>query len=175
MATGIKEAPARRNIELKARLPSLAAARAVAERVADRRLDDQHQIDTYFHCPTGRLKLREIVGDRAELISYDRPDDADTRRSSYYLVPVPDADLLKTALRERLGISKVVEKHRSIYLHDNVRIHLDTVVGLGDFLEFEAVLESDDNEESGHAIVRRLRREFEIADDDLVTGSYGEM
>ncbi|HRX82882.1 MAG TPA: hypothetical protein P5307_27635, partial [Pirellulaceae bacterium] len=37
------------NIELKARLVSLEAARQVATALADTQLPDQHQVDTYFH------------------------------------------------------------------------------------------------------------------------------
>ena len=65
-----------RNIELKARLADYAAAQKVAETVATRRLGTQHQIDTYFHCGQGRLKLRQIDRLRAELVWYARPDRA---------------------------------------------------------------------------------------------------
>jgi hypothetical protein len=44
-----------RNIELKARLVDLDTARKVAAVIATKRLGPQHQIDTYFHCPHGRL------------------------------------------------------------------------------------------------------------------------
>ena len=64
------------NIELKACLVSLDAARQIASSLADTRLPDQHQIDTYFYCRDGRLKLREIVGQRAELIAYRRPNES---------------------------------------------------------------------------------------------------
>ena len=49
-----------RNIELKARLADLDAARKTAVAIATERLGTQHQVDTYFHCRHGRLKLRQI-------------------------------------------------------------------------------------------------------------------
>jgi adenylate cyclase class IV len=62
-----------RNIEIKARLSDLAAARQTAAAVATKRLGAQHQVDTYFHCREGRLKLREVDGLSAQLVWYARP------------------------------------------------------------------------------------------------------
>jgi hypothetical protein len=47
----------RRNIELKARCPNLAAARAAALRVGATPVGVLEQLDTYFRVPHGRLKL----------------------------------------------------------------------------------------------------------------------
>lgn len=166
---------ARCNIELKARVASIDLARNVAKSLADRQLPDQHQIDTYFHCRHGRLKLREIVGERAELIAYRRPDESGTKASNYYLLPVDDPQQLKDALATTLGIRSRVEKKREIYLHKNVRIHLDRVEKLGEFLEFEAVLSDQHSAMSSQNLVEALRAKFEITANDLLQTSYGEM
>ena len=100
----------------------------------------QHQIDTYFHCRHGRLKLRQIDGLRAELVWYARPDEEGPKPSDYQLVPLQNPETLKAALAAALGVRAVVEKRREIFLYHSVRIHLDDVVGLGHFIEFEAVL-----------------------------------
>jgi predicted adenylyl cyclase CyaB len=163
------------NIELKARLSSLESAQRVASSLADSRLPDQHQIDTYFHCREGRLKLREIVGERIELIAYCRPNVSGPKASSYFVLPVSEPIRFKEALVTTLGIRSRVEKHREIYLHRNVRIHLDRVVGLGEFLEFEAVLSEVYLEAESQRLVRDLRQRFGIADNDLLETSYGEM
>ena len=63
-----------RNIELKARSADPAFARKIAQSLATNRLGIQHQIDTYFCCNYGRLKLREIDALRTELIWYARAD-----------------------------------------------------------------------------------------------------
>ncbi|MCU0979871.1 MAG: adenylate cyclase, partial [Pirellulaceae bacterium] len=60
-------------------------------------------------------------------------------------------------------------------LYHNVRIHLDRVVDLGEFLEFEAVLGPEVNADSGHAQVAFLRDQFQIADADLLSGSYADL
>ena len=167
--------PAKRNVELKARLPDIAWARQVAGGLATARLPDQHQVDTYFVCRYGRLKLREIDGVRAELIGYERPDQQAPKASHYRLVPVSDAAAMKQLLAETLGIRLVVEKRREIYLHHHVRIHLDRVVGLGAFMEFEAVLGPEDDVAQGEAQLRSLQSLFGIAAADLITGSYADL
>ena len=164
-----------RNIELKARLRDLDAARETAAAMATERLGVERQTDTYFFCGQGRLKLREIEGRPAQLISYSRPDERGPKPSDYLLVPVPDAAAMKSALSAALGVRCVVEKRREIYLWRNVRIHLDDVAGLGTFLEFEAVLGPDADDLLGHAQLEELSRCFGIAPGDLLTGSYGEL
>jgi predicted adenylyl cyclase CyaB len=156
-------------------LADLDRPRQVARRLATEPPETQHQVDTYFHCRNGRLKLREIIGQRAELIWYERPDRKQAKSSRYGIVPVEDAEALKQALSASLGVRTVVEKQREIYLHKNVRIHLDRVVDLGTFIEFEAVLGADVDEETGYGQVEFLQRQFEIRDEDLLTGSYAEM
>ena len=161
-----------RNIELKARVQDPAAATAVAERLCGRVTRFERQIDTYFHCPHGRLKLREIDGRKAELIWYQRPDQTEPKASDYVLVPVADPAGVKHALGLALGVRGVIGKLRRIYLYKNVRIHLDSVDVEGFFLEFEAVLGDAGESER---LVAELRREFGVGPTDLLTGSYGDM
>jgi adenylate cyclase class IV len=164
-----------RNIELKARVPSLAAARHTAQRLATGRLGLLHQVDTYFPVPRGRLKLREIEGQEAELIAYHRSDAAEARASDYQIVPVAHPRALKDALAAVLGTGAVVDKTREVFLYHNVRIHLDEVAGLGSFLEFEAVLGGDIDASAGQAQVEYLREQFAIAPGDLIAQSYSDL
>jgi len=162
------------NIELKARLADLDAARTTAQAVATKRLGTQHQVDTYFHCRDGRLKLRQIDGLSAQLIWYARADQPGPKASDYRLVPIANPETLKTALTAALGVRGVVEKRREILLVDNVRIHLDEVVGRGFFLEFEAVLGPGVNDAAGRAQLDALANQFGIGPEDLLSGSYGD-
>lgn len=164
-----------RNLELKAPLADLQAARKIARRVATAELLAERQTDTYFHVPSGRLKLREIAAGQAALISYARPDRTGVRLSDYLLVPVPSPALLKAALTQTLGVRTVVTKSREIYLCEYVRIHLDRVEGLGTFLEFEAVLTPDIEEAEAQRFLDWLASEFRIAAADTIKGSYGEL
>ena len=165
----------RRNIEIKARLASLIVARAVAERLATEPPQVQHQVDTYFKVADGRLKLREIEGAEPQLIWYRRSDQPNAKGSDYLLVPIVDSASLKEALSGAVGIDVVVDKVREIYLHDNVRIHLDRVEGLGEFLEFEAVLSNAIDDVKGHEQLSWLLQQFSIAEKDLVATSYSNL
>jgi len=164
-----------RNIELKARLADYDAAREVAGAVATKRLEPQHQIDTYFHCQHGRLKLRQIDGLRAELVWYARADQEGPKASDYRLVPLAHPETLKATLTAALGVRAVVEKRREIFLHHNVRIHLDDVTALGRFIEFEAVLGREFDDAAGRAQLDSLVKRFDISPDDLLPNSYGDM
>lgn len=165
----------RRNVELKARLDDLEAARKSARQVCTQSLGVLRQVDTYFHARHGRLKLREFDDRPAELIWYARPDAKESKTSDYQVVPVTNPATLKAALASALGIWVVVEKQRELFLAENVRIHLDQVARLGDFLEFEAVLEDEMTAADGEAAVARLRETFQIADEALVAGSYSDL
>lgn len=164
-----------RNVEMKATLADIDKARAAAELLGAESHGVLRQRDTYFHVASGRLKLRETDGDRAELIWYDRPDHSGTRASHYYRVPVPDPDLLKDALRAAVGVRVVVNKCRELYLWRNVRIHLDQVDDLGTFLEFEAVLEPEQPEADGDALIADLRAQFGIEESALIACSYADL
>lgn len=164
-----------RNIELKARLTDLDAARKVAQAIATKRLGDQHQLDTYFRCRRGRLKIRQSNGLSAELVWYARPDQSGPKPSDYVLVPISNPESLKAALTAALGVFRVVEKRREIFLCGNVRIHLDEVKGLGRFLEFEAVLGPEMDDRAGRRQLEHLAGEFSLDAADLVHCSYADM
>ena len=134
------------------------------------------QKDTYFQVPEGRLKLRE-EGERAELIFYRRPDRAGPRTSEYEIVPVESATALADLLGDALGVVSVVMKRRRLYLFGSVRIHIDSVMSLGDFLEFEAVMDQGDEEEAAAAdmLIARLMKEFSVSPEDLVGQSYCDL
>jgi adenylate cyclase class IV len=72
-------------------------------------------------------------------------------------------------------VTQVVVKTRVLYLVDQTRVHLDSVVGLGDFLELEVVLRPDQSPAEGHAIAADLMRRLEIRDTDLLATAYADM
>lgn len=165
----------RRNLELKARCADLAAAEAAARALGARHQADEQQLDTFFVVPHGRLKLREITGAPAVLIWYDRPDAAEARQSRYLLVPAPEPALLKQALATALGVRGEVRKHRRILLWHNVRVHLDQVVGLGTFVEFEAVLGQDADETASAARLTALAEALRLRPDAAVASAYADL
>lgn len=127
-----------RNIEFKAKVDAL-------EPYENRLLELQpvfkgldHQVDTYFNVPKGRLKLREGNIENA-LINYEREDQAGSKLSSVILYRHQPDPALKSILTHQLGIKMVVDKMRKIYFIENVKFHFDQVKGLGTFLEVEAI------------------------------------
>jgi adenylate cyclase, class 2 len=133
------------------------------------------QCDTYFQTQSGRLKLRE-EGAVAWLISYERADLAGQRESRYRIIEVAQAPELRAALSETLGVKVEVRKERRLFLwQGNVRIHLDKVDGLGDFIEFEAIVGPDSDLKREQAQVAKLREEFVIGDAALIGGSYCDL
>jgi predicted adenylyl cyclase CyaB len=167
--------PLRSNLETKARHTDLDSAREAAVRLGARRHAEEAQTDTYFQVPHGRLKLREIDGQLAALIWYDRPNHEGSRLCSYHLVPVPDPAGLKAALTAALGVRGVVRKRRTICLWHNVRIHLDEVAGLGTFVEFEAVLGPGQDEATAQERLEQLGRALAIDPAAYLAPSYADL
>ena len=131
------------------------------------------QVDTYFRTRSGRLKLRESSLSGGQLVPYLREDTPGPKRADYRVVPVDDAPGLRRLLGDILGVHRVVTKIREIFLVDHVRIHLDRVDGLGEFVELEAVFDgSPDAEALQHRTVERLMTALGVAADDLVATSY---
>ncbi|MBL7649752.1 MAG: class IV adenylate cyclase [Candidatus Hydrogenedentes bacterium] len=162
-----------RNIELKAKLPDFERALAACRTLGAQFQGDIHQIDTYFDVPNGRLKLREANPGRTELVHYHRPDVAGAKGCDYTLEAVNPT--IKAMLAEALGTLTVVDKVRTLYLWENVRIHLDRVAGLGDFLEFEAVQPDGAPDEDGFKKLTFLSDQFTIGEHDYLTHSYLDM
>jgi predicted adenylyl cyclase CyaB len=164
-----------RNIEIKARLKSISSAEHIASRLAG---GGHHtrllQVDTYFNVPDGRLKLRED-GVAGELIYYRRPDAPGPSRCDYTIASIGSPVEVKGVLEAALGVRCVVRKHRAMYLHKNVRIHLDEVDELGSFLELEAVMPEGSTDKEGKSLVLNLMRAFGLKRDDLVDCSYCDL
>jgi predicted adenylyl cyclase CyaB len=163
------------NIEIKARLPDPAATRSLAAAISDTPPETLRQRDTFFRCDTGRLKLRELGGGEAELIFYTRPDVPGAKQSDYEIASVADPESLKAVLSRALGVTQVVEKTRVLYLVGQTRMHLDSVDGLGEFLELEVVLRPDQTAAEGQAIAAGLMRRLGVREADLCPGAYADM
>jgi predicted adenylyl cyclase CyaB len=163
------------NIEIKARVRDLAGLRARAEALSDTPVQVIPQEDTFFHTPKGRLKLRLLQPDQAQLVYYERPDQDGPKRSNYHIYATRDPQGLQTALRLALGVRGVVRKTRSLYLSGQTRIHLDDVEGLGQFMELEVVLQEGQSEAEGQAIAEELMTRLGVQKEDLLEGAYMDL
>lgn len=162
------------NIEIKARCTDPAPIEAYLRvHGADYRGED-HQIDTYFHTRSGRLKLREGAIERS-LIYYERPDQAGPKPSEVILIIPPPAEI-KRLLEKAHGIRVVVDKCRKIFFIDNVKFHIDRVQELGSFVEIEAI--DMDGRIGREKLLEQCRfylQVFQIRETDLLTASYSDM
>jgi homotetrameric cytidine deaminase len=161
-----------RNVELKAVDPDPARSLATCRELGAEDKGVLRQRDTYFRTRAGRLKLREEEPGGAVLIHYDRPDAAEARESRYRLSPVPEPDVLRASLHEALGTLVVVDKERHLFMWEGVRIHLDTVAGLGSFVELEGVAPDASDLSAEREKVAHLQRALGIG--DVLTGSYSD-
>jgi adenylate cyclase class IV len=161
-----------KNVEIKARVADLDAVEARVRPLATSGPFELAQDDTFFPCAEGRLKLRELAPDRGELIFYARPDTAGPKVSDYTLVPTSTPGLLREALAAALGVLGRVVKARRLYLVGRTRVHLDRVMGLGEFLELEVVLADTEDVAVGEAEARHILTELGVAPEDLVVGAY---
>jgi len=126
------------NIEIKARTTELHRIREILKSNNADFIGVDHQVDTYFKVDSGRLKLREGNIEN-HLIYYERENTRGPKKSSVFLYKNNPDSNLKEILTKSLGVLAVVDKHREIYFIDNVKFHLDNVVGLGTFVEIEAI------------------------------------
>ena len=134
-----------------------------------------HQVDTYFRVPNGRLKLRRGNIENT-LIAYGRPNVAGPKLSNVNLYKPQKADALFSVLSSSLEVLVEVDKEREIYFIDNVKFHIDTVKGLGTFMEIEAI---DTTGEIGREKLQEqcahYMDELNVREGDLVDRSYSDM
>ena len=160
------------NVEIKARLKDFSAMKEKVEALSQQPGQMLTQEDVFFHTNRGRLKLRLINGQQAELIFYERPDRNGPKVCQYELFTTDQPEKLKKVLSAALGQRDVVRKTRYFYLVGQTRIHLDRVEGLGDFLELEVVLQPGQTEADGQAIALYLMKRLGLGSEALVETAY---
>jgi predicted adenylyl cyclase CyaB len=163
------------NVEIKARYPN---AEYLHEKLRELGADYKgcdHQIDTYFNCPNGRLKLRQGNIENS-LIFYQRSNLEGPKQSNIALEKLSADSNMKTVLTEALGVKIEVDKKRHIYFIENVKFHVDEVKELGSFMEIEAI------DMTGEHGLNKLTQQCEyymqvlnIEAKNLVTHSYSDM
>lgn len=161
------------NIEFKAELRNLAAARTQCKLLGAERIGELRQLDTYFRLADGRLKKRETLGEPAEWIFYHRPDRVSPRMSNYTILNTEQA-------RRRWGTQSLtvwlsVSKIREVWMIGDVRIHLDEVEELGTFIEFEALVSRRFDVKMCHQAVKELRKVFGPLLGEPISKSYSDL
>jgi predicted adenylyl cyclase CyaB len=161
------------NFEFKARLRNESHVRSALKRLRARYVGRDHQIDTYFEVPRGRLKVREGKIENA-LIFYHRSDSPRARRARIEMMLLPRRNSVRDVLARALGTRVVVDKRREIYFVGNVKIHLDRVRRLGQFVEVEAISRSGNLSKARQQAVK-FQKLFRIPAADIVGQSYSDL
>lgn len=163
-----------RLVEFKARYEDLGKARALLS--GSESVGTVRQVDTYFSLGERRLKVRTVRGrPDAQLVYYERPDEGGVKASRVLLAALPDGAAVLDILRRAFPILAEVRKTREVYRHQGVQVHLDTVEGLGRFIEFEKVLDDRTTETAGRAELESLRVYFQIPEEDVMASSYSDL
>ena len=163
------------NIEIKARVRDFDRLRQRAEELSDTPVQVIQQEDTFFNTEKGRLKLRVLAPDHAQLIYYLRSDQGGPKRSDYHIFETPDPENLKRVLELAYGIRGVVKKTRYLYMVGQTRVHLDDVEGLGQFMELEVVMQAGQSDADGQAIAEGLMSKLGVEKEDLLEGAYMDL
>jgi adenylate cyclase class 2 len=161
------------NIEFKAELRDIEAARQQCRLVGAELHQAMRQRDTYFRMADGRLKKREIDGKRIQWVYYHRPDRVSPRMSNYTLLT--DVQAKRRWGTRNLKPWLMVEKSRELWIVDDVRIHLDDVKDLGTFIEFEALVSRRFNVKACHEAIARLREAFMPLMGEPISVSYSDL
>ena len=161
-----------RNIEIKARIESVAQLTPRVAELASEGPLEIAQDDTFFACENGRLKLRAFSNDSGELIFYRRANQSGPKESFYIRSPTSSPESLREALSLAYGQIGRIRKYRTLFLVGRTRVHLDRVEGLGHFLELEVVLVDDESSEHGILEASQLMAKLGIQPGQLVEGAY---
>jgi adenylate cyclase class 2 len=148
-----------------------------AEAVARKR-----QVDTYFSAPhrdfaetDEALRVRREDGEG--YVTYKGPKRGDaTKTRREYETSVGDAETAAAVL-ESLGFERfgTVEKNRRVYSVDGTTVTLDSVEGLGEFVEVELERKERDDEDEARTKVFETLERLGLDPDDSVTESYLEL
>ncbi|XP_074481528.1 uncharacterized protein LOC141761806 isoform X2 [Sebastes fasciatus] len=175
------------NVEIKAKVsdPTLFAEKAAKLSQSEGTIIGQH--DTFFNCRHGRLKLRDFMNEAGQLIFYERPDTDGPKLSRYSISPTSDPSSLRAVLSDALGVKGEVRKERRLFLIGQTRVHLDTVEGLGNYMELETaqrgvqtenkqvVMRPEQTVEDGQKVAEDLMVKLGVSKESLVMGAYMDL
>lgn len=159
------------NIEIKAKCNNLCELRNYLRTNATRSAGEDYQIDTYFVVDRGRLKLRKSRTENY-LVFYLRKEEG-LKESQVWLKEIRTEEERRNLKRSMVQMV-VVDKRREIYWIDNVKFHLDTIEGLGTFVEIEAQGSEGDSSRLEEQCKKYMDL-FGIIEGDLIQSSYSDM
>ncbi len=126
------------NYEIKTKISNLDEIIQVIKKQGAKREGFFKQKDYYLKVGRYKKKIREINNEAIEMISYTRNEKMGRKDSEYKIIKLTPKQ--KEILLIQNNPVCFVEKTRELWIYKNTRIHFDKVVGLGDFIELETVV-----------------------------------
>jgi len=145
-------------VEYKCELRDPILAAAICKKLGAVRAVTVTQTETYFRVPEGRLKRRVSAtsqGDEpVEWLFYHRENRAQPKISRFTIYSDEQA-------KQRFGVRPipewvVVRKRRQVWVVGALRVHIDDVDELGEFLEVEALVSPVQHVAACHKQIRKI-------------------
>ena len=163
------------NIEFKAKLNNRNLAENIIAKYSQASPEILKQQDIFYNFKPGRLKMRTVNSSESELIFYIRHNITGIKISKFNRIKLKNPRLVNSVLSKLMGKIGEVKKIRTLYLKENIRFHLDEVIGLGNFIEVEYILPKNERRELAEKKVDDIIKILKIKKKDFIDVSYMDM
>lgn len=160
-------------VEFKSELRDPDAARAGCQRAYGPMISTGCWTETYFKLHDGRLKRRECEGEQPQWIFYHRLDRIRPRLCTFSILS--DAQAQTRWGTAGLKPWVTIRKQRSMWMVDQVRVHIDHIEGLGWFLELETLVGRRHPVIEAHEAITMLREVFSPVLGEAISASYADL
>ncbi|CAJ0586618.1 unnamed protein product, partial [Mesorhabditis spiculigera] len=163
---------AKQSIVVKARVRDMEDVEAAVFDLTDSLGTQFTQEDVYFNTPQGQLKLRIMHPNRCGALIYHSSEKSiGPKLSTSTLTEVEDVFSMRATLAAALGELGVIRKRRRVFIAEDVRIYLDDVDDIGQFVDIAiscSAKEPGSCTKRAEEILRLLR----IQQEDVVPAAY---
>lgn len=167
-------------VEVKVRADH-SQVRSVLQKLGAIKIGIENQSDTYFAAPhkdfaktDEALRIRSLDGQA--VLTYKGPKLDKVSKTREELETSVD-EVTTTKILRALGFSEagIVRKKREVFRAEEITVCLDTVEGLGEFLEVEIVVEDEKDLDTSRGKLFELLKQFGAGEKDSIRTSYLEM
>ncbi len=139
----------------------------------------ERQADIYFGHPCKDLKETDealrirTLGDSYEITYKGSRFDDKSKSREEINIEIRDKDNF-LALFDKMGFTQTgkVDKEREVWVHQGITISLDRVVDLGDFIEFEVIVDNEEEMQINISKIKDLVRSLGMDPDMQILSSY---
>lgn len=133
------------------------------------------QVDTYYKCNDGRLKIRNENNKRSHAIYYRRNDDKNPKISKYHKYQIYNLSSFMDVFGSLLVKFATIEKSRQLYQYKNARVHIDYVDNLGVFVEIEVEIKNDDDKKKSVDLLNDILKMTKTTNSKRIACGYLEL